>query len=440
MEFDGTDATSFEVDVDGSRLVRLCPVRRRTTDREFAGNGPSIRANSAITRSGQTLRLSTFMEAEETGSGGSYAAKTWNGDLYTAPSGWRISSYEPVRSETSYVDRNHAEDTPPVRGGTLVSEFRFKGDTGGNDTGNCTTDDTYMTIRYNPVTVTLNAQRSDMRLVRIRRSAWEIILESFVTRLAITINNYDRTKSQPENGTPENKYYIDRTNARTWSSLSDAQTRQASFYEFRSAGAGSVSVPATPLPVPALRQNTFTFLLNSIVANGRGNRVAPAGDYIRLTIPFESSEPEVVTACVDNAACGTGEPHTAGKPLVQVDNLRLIPYLRLNVTRTGAGVQVRTELKRIRIEADFARDGTCRNNLFAFACNMLAGNIERIAYEAVLGQVNVFVLNSSSLLSLLDTSVTTAVCQLLATRDEDCQRLENIILDENGDMLMWMRQ
>jgi hypothetical protein len=71
---------------------------------------------------------------------------------------------------------------------------------------------------------------------------------------------------------------------------------------------------------------------------------------------------------------------------------------------------------------------------------MLAGNIERIAYEAVLGQVNVFVLNSSSLLSLLDTSVTTAVCQLLATRDEDCQRLENIILDENGDMLMWMRQ
>jgi len=439
IAYDGTDATTFEVDVENSRLVRLCPVRRNTTDREFAGNGPAVQANSTITKSDQTLRLSAFLEAKETGSASSIAFKTWNGDLYKAPAGWHIVGFGPEHSETSYTDNNHAEDTPPVRGGTLVSEFRFKGDTGGDDIGNCTTDDTYMTLTYNPVTVTIAAQRNDLRPVRVLQNTWVIILEAYVTRLRVAINNYDRTKSQPEKGTPENKYFIDRRDSDAWEDLTDAEVRQASFYEFRSAGPGSGSVPATPLPVPAIRVNTFTFLLNNIVANGRGNRVAPAGDHIRLTIPFESNEAEVVTACVDNVVCGTGEPHEPGKPIVQVDNLRLIPYLRLRVDRVAGRARIRVELSRIRMEADIRRDGTCRKNAFAFACSALAGNIERIAYTSVLSQVDAFVRGSEGLLGLLNTQLTDGVCQLLELQGEDCQQLENIVLAENGDLLMWMR-
>lgn len=440
MDYDGTDTTTFEVDVAGSRLVRLCPVRRATTDREFAGNGPAIRAHSTITQSRHTLQLSAFMEAVETGSGSSTASKTWDGMLYSAPAGWRIASFGPEQSETSYTDSDHGEDVTPVRGGTLVSEFRFNGDTGGNDIGNCTTDDTYMTLTYNPVTVTLRATRGDLRAVTINRAGWVLVLGSYVTRLAVTINNYDRTKSQPERGTPENKYFIDRTDPDSWPDLTDAEVRQASFYEYRSAGPGSMSVPATPLPVPSIRRNTFTFLLNDIVANGRGNRVAPAGDHIRLSIPFESNEAEVVAACVDNVVCGTGEPHEAGKPLVQVDDLRLLPYLRLHVDHGEGSVQIRAELSRVRIEADFRRDGTCRDNLFAFACGALAGNIERIAYEAVLDQVNSFVAGSSGLLGLLNRQMTDGVCQLLRTRGEDCQRLDNVILDEEGNLILYMRE
>ena len=439
MEYDGTDTTTFDVDVAGSRFVRLCPVRRRTTDREFAGNGPAVRANSAITQSGQSLQLSAFMEAAETGSGSSIAFKTWNGVLYNAPEGWRITSFDPVRSETSYTDSNHAEDTPPVRGGTLVSEFRFKGDTGGDDIGNCTTDDTYMTVSYNPVTVTLNANRADMRMVRIVQSRWRIMLETYFTNLTIVLNNYDRTKSQPENGTPENKYFIDRTDTDAWSDLTDAQVRQASYYEFRSVDGVSPSIPATPLPLPAIRINTITFLMNNIISTGRQNRVGASGDHIRLNIRFESNEPEVVAACVDNVACGTGEPHEAGKPILQVNNLNLIPYVQLRVDRSDGRAQIRAELTRIRMEADIQRDGVCRDNLFAFACGALAGDVERIVYRAVLKQLNEFVIRSPALIRLLNTQLTNGVCGILTAEGEDCRQVESIILDEDGNLLIWMR-
>jgi hypothetical protein len=437
--YDGTDTTTFKVDVEGSRLIRLCPVRRNTTDREFDGNGPAVRASSTVSRDGRTLNLSAFMEARETGSGSSLAFKTWDGVLYTAPPGWRISQFDPISSETSYTDRNHAEDVPAVRGGSLVSEFRFKGDTNGSDTGDCTPDDTYMTIAYNPVTVTLSALRSDLREVRFRQHEWTILLEAFVTGLSLQINNYDRTKSQPENGTERNRYYINRTDTTGWSALTDDEIRQGSFYEYQSPDPGSPSVPPTPLPIPSIESDPFTFLLNSLVADGRRNRVAPAGDHIRLTIPFESAEPEVVGACVNHTACGSGEPHESGKPLVQVNDLRLIPYLRLEIDHSSGQALTRVAVPRIRLEAEITRDGVCRENLFAFACGMFAGDIERLTYENTLVQIDSFVKNNASLLGLLNRQFDAGICQLLELRDENCRRLDNIVLDENGDMLLWMR-
>jgi hypothetical protein len=439
-DFDGTETSTFEVDVDGSRLVRLCPVRARTTDREFGGNGPEIRARSEITQEDQTLRLSAFMSAEETGRGSSRASKGWEGLLYTAPAGWRITNFEPKRSETSYTDTNHEEDAPPVRGGSLVSSFRFKGDTGGDDIGNCTEDDTYMTVAYNPVTVTLQAVRSDLREVRIRRGVWMLGLRAPIQRLRITINNYDRTASQPENGVAENRYFVDRTDRSAWPSLTEAQVRAGSFFEYRADG-DSPGVAPTPLPVPAVRRNTFTFLLNDITSTGRSNSVdPPAGDYIRFTLRFESAEPEVVAACVNNVVCGTGEPHEAGKPLVQVDNLEILPYLRPRVERVGGAVTVHADLTRVRMEADIHRDGVCRDNAFAWACSAFAGNIEKIAYDAVLEQLDAFVRGSRPLLDLLDTQFTQSVCGLLRSQGEDCDDLENIVLDENGDMLLFLRR
>ena len=54
--------------------------------------------------------------------------------------------------------------------------------------------------------------------------------------------------------------------------------------------------------------------------------------------------------------------------------------------------------------------------------------------------LNSFVANSSSLLGLLNTQVTKGVCQLLALQGEDCQQLDNVILDEDGNLVLYMRE
>ena len=49
-------------------------------------------------------------------------------------------------------DRDHAIDYLTPKGG-LVSRFIVMGDTGGNDVGNCTDDDVFFEIEFNPISV-----------------------------------------------------------------------------------------------------------------------------------------------------------------------------------------------------------------------------------------------------------------------------------------------
>ena len=179
--------------------------------------------------------------------------------------------------------------------------------------------------------------------------------------------------------------------------------------------------------------------MNNIDLRSAKISVAAAGDHIRVTLPFESNEAEVVAACVDNIACGTGEPHEAGKPLVQVDDLRLFAYFRPRLERSGSSVTIRAELSRVRMEANIARDGTCRDNAFAWACGAFAGDIEKIAYSAILDQLDRFVASSAELTGLLDRQLTTGVCGLLAGMEESCGDVENVVLGENGDLILWLR-
>jgi hypothetical protein len=158
-----------------------------------------------------------------------------------------------------------------------------------------------------------------------------------------------------------------------------------------------------------------------------------------LTIPFESAEAEVVGACVNHTACGSGEPHESGNPQVQVNDLRLVPYLRLEVDHSSGRARTRVAVPRIHLEAEIFRDGICRDNFLAFACGMFAGDIEKLTYENTLVQIDGFVRNSASLMGLLNRQFDTGICQLLELREENCRRLDNIVLDENGDMLLWMR-
>jgi len=438
QDYDGTSETSFVPDLENATLERLCPVRRRTTDREFGGNGPAVSARTSIEGGPDRLELIASMSAEETGSGTSLAFKTWRGEMFTPPEGWIISGFDPRHSETSYTDTDHEEDLPPVRGGTLAAAFRIKGDTGGDDIGNCTEDDTYMTIAYNPVTVRITKQTGGQEMLRLPSGVWTLALASQLRRLVITLNNYDATASQPENGVSENRYFVDRTDRAAWPELSEDEVRLGSFFEFRASSTNADdAIAPSPISVPAIRRNTFTFLINDIVSTGRRNSAEPAGDHIKLQIFFDSTGPEIVSACIDNIACGSGPPHEAGKPLVQADSLVMTPYVRPRVIEEDGRRIIQAHIERVRIEADVARDGMCRDNLFAGACGAFAGDIERIAFEQVVEQINAFVDGAAELTGLLDENLTNGVCAIVTSYEQDCSRLENIVLDGNGDMLLF---
>jgi len=74
--------------------------------------------------------------------------------LYTAPAGRTITNI--VSDEYvsyTYTDTNHGTLTV-FFSGQAASKFVMKGDTQGNDIGNCTTDDAYLSVYLNPVTIT----------------------------------------------------------------------------------------------------------------------------------------------------------------------------------------------------------------------------------------------------------------------------------------------
>lgn len=67
-------------------------------------------------------------------------------------------------STASYVDSNHQLDIPPPTGGA-VREFQINGDTSGNDVGNCTRDDMYVNIYFNPTQLQLRLSTGSTQVV-----------------------------------------------------------------------------------------------------------------------------------------------------------------------------------------------------------------------------------------------------------------------------------
>lgn len=135
--------------------TRLCPPRAGSGDREFSGHGPKVQATANVSMVGLTkIRLTLTLHAIETKSDWTEARGSWTYDVYTVPSGYKITRIvSSAVSEANYTDSNHSLDRPAVTRGTLVNRFEIMGDTGGNDVGNCTTDDVYMNVYFNTMQV-----------------------------------------------------------------------------------------------------------------------------------------------------------------------------------------------------------------------------------------------------------------------------------------------
>lgn len=135
-------------------ITRKCP-NHIGGDREFAGHGPDVDEITAAieTRNGEKeIWVVMALHAKETRSDWTEAQGNWEKKLYTTQTGQKVNSIDTDRaSNASYVDTNHALDTPSVSGGTLVRKFEVMGDTGGNDVGNCTADDVYLNVYFNEI-------------------------------------------------------------------------------------------------------------------------------------------------------------------------------------------------------------------------------------------------------------------------------------------------
>jgi hypothetical protein len=131
-------------------ILRLCPTHTGG-DREYAGHGPSVFGGAYLHTDGTSLYISFYMHQQETQSDWSTARLDVTFWLYTASPGQQITHiWNATRSTFSYVDTNHALDRfSPTD--TLVQEFAVMGDTRGNDIGNCTADDAYLSVYLKPI-------------------------------------------------------------------------------------------------------------------------------------------------------------------------------------------------------------------------------------------------------------------------------------------------
>jgi hypothetical protein len=144
----GTSQAAW-VSLPGIAFERRCPLHYRG-DREFAGHGPQVTASAdlEVGSYGSWLELELNMDMSETRSDWSaaYLAVPNVYVIYFPPAGQAIRFvWNAMHSAVAYTDTDHAVDPfyPPD---TLVKEFRIMGDTSGNDLGNCTADDAYLSV------------------------------------------------------------------------------------------------------------------------------------------------------------------------------------------------------------------------------------------------------------------------------------------------------
>lgn len=134
--------------------TRLCPTHING-DREYKGHGPDVEASAKLRIVNEKeIYVDLYLHQKETRSNWTECLGNWSYLIFTVPTNWKIKNIiTDVSSTTSYRDTDHDLDRPTVSGGNLVNRFEIMGDTGGNDVGNCTSDDAYMNVYFNEVRI-----------------------------------------------------------------------------------------------------------------------------------------------------------------------------------------------------------------------------------------------------------------------------------------------
>lgn len=133
----------------------FCPPHTRG-DKEFKGHGPNVWTSVKLYQKGSNeLYARVYIKAEEDRSNWTTAEGAQDYWVWRAPPNKAIIGFQPDYSEDYYKDNGHSEVSRSPSNGGPVYQFITKGDTKGNDVGNCTGDDVYLKVLFNPIEVTL---------------------------------------------------------------------------------------------------------------------------------------------------------------------------------------------------------------------------------------------------------------------------------------------
>lgn len=137
-------------------VIRLCP-QWIGGNRDFSGHGPRVNTSITLEMSGsRTLRARIRYHVKETQADWTEALHDGYITLYTAPVGKVIDRIESASALShEYVDGGHGVTNIMGSSTTLAWKLVSNGDTPGNDVGNCTADDAYLSIYWNPIRLRL---------------------------------------------------------------------------------------------------------------------------------------------------------------------------------------------------------------------------------------------------------------------------------------------
>lgn len=262
--------------------------------------------------------------------------------------------------------------------------------------------------------------------VEIPRSLWTATLRTAVSGLSVRINNFDPSKSQPLScGHPAPCPWVYR-----------AMIHNDSVIDYRPSLPGAGAPFHSRFTPQDIWRRPFLFLMNDINLIPRRIGVRADCGRIVLDLPFESEGREVVSVCHDNAFCGWGPPDGNNKPNAEVDDLVIhIPFV-ISVDTSRPSNRIRVALGDVDFDAAIRRAGACHKNALAVICDIFGGDVEGKIREGLKSALNSFVASSDPVISRLEAGVNAAMCQFARANGYDCNRVTQILVEPNGDIMM----
>jgi len=342
-----------------SAQVRLFP-DHVGGDRDFGGNGPNVNTNVRlkISRDKRKLEAVIYFQAKETKSDWTEGKKTWTRSVANAPAGYEfVRILSSTYSSARYTDRNYQMDYPSVQGGNLVRRFVVKGDTGGSDVGNTTSDDTHLTVYFNTARVEIKKIGGGKRT--IPQSTWIRQLQRAFDKTDIRLNNY----------TPR-RFQYNRTEEFAYHKPNDSYIK--TIYNGREYKYN--------INVPVERRNPVSIYIKDM--NTYRVSASRYSNQLKMSLYFESNGKEMWSNCVANGGC-----FAIGNREVDMNTAKVDLYLKPKVVRG----KLTYDCTRVVLNSTAKIDG-CHDDFFAFLCDLFMPNrqsmIKTKVQTALMGQLN----------------------------------------------------